>query len=70
MLTNEGGSKALVYVTQPYMNLDNARAEDDIDLMLGEPVNEPVRYPVTGGLPVSLDLNEIHDTSFYTPSYF
>lgn len=70
MLTNEGGSKALVYVTQPYMNLDNASMlRDDIDLMLGEPVNEPgIRVsPLTGGLPVSLDINKgIHDTQNYT----
>tara|TARA_B100001248_G_scaffold191622_1_gene146792 strand:+ start:114 stop:1538 length:1425 start_codon:yes stop_codon:yes gene_type:complete len=70
MLTNEGGSKALVYVTQPYMNLDNASMlRDDIDVMLGEPVNEPgIRVsPLTGGLPVSLDINKgIHDTQNYT----
>jgi predicted RND superfamily exporter protein len=70
MLTNEAGSKALVYVTQPYMNLDNASMlRDDIDVMLGEDLEEPgIRVsPLTGGLPVSLDINEgIHDTQSYT----
>jgi len=70
MLTNVDGSKALVYVTQPYMNLDNASMlRDDIDDMLGEPVEEQgIRVsPLTGGLPVSLDINEgIHDTQNYT----
>ncbi|RJU86124.1 MAG: hypothetical protein DWC02_05200 [Candidatus Poseidoniales archaeon] len=70
MLTNVDGSKALVYVTQPYMNLDNASMlRDDIDDMLGEPVEEQgIRVsPLTGGLPVSLDINEgIHDTQSYT----
>jgi len=70
MLTNEAGSKALVYVTQPYMNLDNASLlRDDIDVMLGEPMEEPgIRVsPLTGGLPVSLDINEgIHETQSYT----
>ena len=61
MLTNVDGTKALVYVTQPYMNLDNASLlRDDIDVMLGEPMDEPgIRVtPLTGGLPVSLDINE------------
>ena len=41
MLTNEGGSKALVYVTQPYMNLDNASVlRDEIDTMLADPMEE------------------------------
>lgn len=70
MLTNEAGSKALVYVTQPYMNLDNASMlRDDIDDMLEDPMEEPgIRVsPLTGGLPVSLDINEgIHDTQNYT----
>ena len=70
MLTNEEGSKALVYVTQPYMNLDNASMlRDDIDVMLNEPMEEQgIRVsPLTGGLPVSLDINEgIHDTQNYT----
>jgi predicted RND superfamily exporter protein len=70
MLTNEAGSKALVYVTQPYMNLDNASMlRDDIDVMLGDDLEEPgIRVsPLTGGLPVSLDINEgIHDTQSYT----
>lgn len=70
MLTNEIGSKALVYVSQPYMNLDNASAlRDEIDVMLSEPLEEDgIRVsPLTGGLPVSLDINEgIHDTQSYT----
>ena len=70
MLTNVEGSKALVYVTQPYMNLDNASLlRDDIDVMLGEPMEEQgIRVsPLTGGLPVSLDINEgIHETQSYT----
>ena len=70
MLTNVDGTKALVYVTQPYMNLDNASLlRDDIDVMLGEPMDEPgIRVtPLTGGLPVSLDINEgIHETQSYT----
>ena len=70
MLTNVDGSKALVYVTQPYMNLDNASMlRDDIDDMLDEPMEEQgIRVsPLTGGLPVSLDINEgIHDTQNYT----
>jgi predicted RND superfamily exporter protein len=42
---------------------------DDIDLMLTEPMEEQgIRVsPLTGGLPVSLDINEgIHDTQNYT----
>ena len=70
MLTNEIGSKALVYVSQPYMNLDNASSlRDEIDVMLSEPLEEDgIRVsPLTGGLPVSLDINEgIHDTQSYT----
>ena len=70
MLTNVDGTKALVYVTQPYMNLDNASMlRDDIDEMLVEPMEEPgIRVsPLTGGLPVSLDINEgIHETQSYT----
>ena len=69
-LTNVDGTKALVYVTQPYMNLDNASMlRDDIDEMLVEPMEEPgIRVsPLTGGLPVSLDINEgIHETQSYT----
>ena len=70
MLTNEVGSKALVYVTQPYMNLDNASMlRENIDVMLNEPMEQQgIRVsPLTGGLPVSLDINEgIHDTQSYT----
>jgi hypothetical protein len=70
MLTNEGGNKALVYVTQPYINLTAAsELRDEIDGMLNEPMDEPgIRVsPLTGGLPVSLDINKgIHDTQNYT----
>ncbi len=70
MLTNEGGSKALVYVTQPYLNLTGAgELRDQIDGMLSEPMDEPgIRVtPLTGGLPVSLDINKgIHETQSYT----
>ncbi|MDP6865106.1 MAG: MMPL family transporter [Candidatus Poseidoniaceae archaeon] len=70
MLTNEFGDKALVYVTQPYINLRVAsELRDDIDDMLNEPMEEPgiETSKLTGGLPVSLDINEgIHDTQNYT----
>ena len=70
MLTNEYGDKALVYVTQPYINLRVAsELRDDIDDMLNEPMEEPgiKTSKLTGGLPVSLDINEgIHDTQNYT----
>ena len=52
------------------MNLDNASLlRDDIDVMLGEPMEEEgIRVsPLTGGLGVSLDINEgIHETQSYT----
>ena len=70
MLTDEYGNKALVYVTQPYINLVEAgEYRDQIDDMLEEPMDEPgIRVSqLTGGLPVSLDINEgIHDTQNYT----
>jgi len=74
MLMNEAGDKALVYVTQPYMNLNYAgELRDDIDEMLNEEMPEPgiSTSPLTGGLPVSLDINAgIHDsqsqTTFFT----
>jgi predicted RND superfamily exporter protein len=70
MLMNEVGNKALVYVTQPYMNLNYAgELRDDIDEMLNEEMPEPgiSTSPLTGGLPVSLDINAgIHDSQSQT----
>ena len=70
MLMNEAGNKALVYVTQPYMNLNYAgELRDDIDLMLNEEMDEPgiSTSPLTGGLPVSLDINSgIHESQSQT----
>jgi hypothetical protein len=70
MLTNEAGSKALVYVIQPYMDLNYAGTlRDEIDSILDEPLSEPgiETSKLTGGLPVSLDINEgIHDTQTMT----
>ena len=54
------------------MNLDNASLlRDDIDVMLGEPMDEPgIRVtPLTGGLPVSLDINEGIQKHRVTPLY-
>ena len=61
MLLNEDGTKGIVYVTQPYMNLDYAsELRDDIDLMLQEDtgLDGTGASKLTGGLPVSLDINE------------
>lgn len=61
MLLNEDGTKGIVYVTQPYMNLDYAsELRDDIDLMLNEDtgLSGTGASKLTGGLPVSLDINE------------
>ena len=70
MLMNEGGTKAIVYVSQPYMNLNVAgELRDEIDEILGEgPKLLNTRTSLlTGGLPVSLDINEgIHDTQSTT----
>ena len=70
MLLNEGGTKAIVYVTQPYMNLNVAgELRDDIDEILSEgPTLLNTRTSLlTGGLPVSLDINKgIHDTQSTT----
>ena len=70
MLTNEGGTKALVYVTQPYMNLrDAGELRENIDTMLAEDIDEPglKASALTGGLPVSLDIDKgIHDTQSAT----
>ena len=70
MLLNENGDKAIVYVTQPYMNLNVAgELRDEIDGILGEgPTLLNTRTSLlTGGLPVSLDINDgIHDTQSKT----
>ena len=70
MLMNEGGTKAIVYVSQPYMNLNVAgELRDEIDDILAEgPTLLNTRTSLlTGGLPVSLDINEgIHDTQSTT----
>ena len=70
MLLNEDGTKAIVYVTQPYMNLNVAGGlRDEIDGMLSEEQDlENTRTSLlTGGLPVSLDINKgIHDTQNQT----
>ena len=70
MLMNEGGTKAIVYVSQPYMNLNVAgELRDEIDDILGEgPKLLNTRTSLlTGGLPVSLDINDgIHDTQSTT----
>jgi predicted RND superfamily exporter protein len=70
MLLNEAGTKAIVYVTQPYMNLNVAGGlRDEIDGMLSEeqPLEGTRTSLLTGGLPVSLDINKgIHDTQNQT----
>lgn len=70
MLMNEDNTKAIVYVTQPYMNLNVAgELRDEIDDILAEgPTLLNTRTSLlTGGLPVSLDINEgIHDTQSTT----
>ena len=70
MLLNEQGTKAIVYVSQPYMNLNVAgELRDEIDDILSEGpklLNTDTSL-LTGGLPVSLDINEgIHDTQSTT----
>ena len=70
MLLNEAGTKAIVYVTQPYMNLNVAGVlRDEIDGILSEEQALPDTRTslLTGGLPVSLDINKgIHDTQNQT----
>lgn len=70
MLLNEEGDKAIVYVTQPYMNLNVASdLRDEIDAILteGPTLPETRTSLLTGGLPVSLDINDgIHDTQTKT----
>ena len=70
MLLNKEGTKGIVYVTQPYMNLNAASVlRDQIDDMLVEDTGlEGTDSSIlTGGLPVSLDINEgIHDSQNLT----
>ncbi|MFB1004937.1 MAG: MMPL family transporter [Candidatus Poseidoniaceae archaeon] len=70
MLLNEEGTKAIVYVTQPYMNLNVAgELRNEIDGLLSEEpdVAKTSTSLLTGGLPVSLDINDgIHDTQTLT----
>ena len=70
MLLNKEGTKGIVYVTQPYMNLNAASVlRDQIDDMLVEDTGlEGTESSIlTGGLPVSLDINEgIHDSQNLT----
>ena len=70
MLLNEEGTKGIVYVTQPYMNLNAAAVlREDIDAMLDEDtgLEGTESSKLTGGLPVSLDINEgIHSSQNLT----
>ena len=71
MLLNEQQTKAIVYVTQPYMNLNVAgELRDEIDSLLQNepPVDDKTHASLlTGGLPVSLDINDgIHDAQTST----
>ena len=69
-LMNEDGTKAIVYVNQRYMNLNIAGGlRDQIDEILDEgPTLLNTRTSLlTGGLPVSLDINKgIHETQTTT----
>lgn len=70
MLLNEEETKAIVYVNQPYMNLNVAgELREEIDEILGagpDLLNTRTSL-LTGGLPVSLDINKgIHDTQTTT----
>ena len=70
MLMNENETKTLVYVEQPYMNLIRAGGlRDQIDIILDEEsiLLGTKTSKLTGGLPVSLDINKgIHDTQSLT----
>ena len=69
LLLNSLEDKALVYVEQPYMNLIFAGGlRDQIDEILEEERDDNLRTSkLTGGLPVSLDINKgIHDTQSTT----
>lgn len=70
MLLNQGETKAIVYVTQPYLNLnyaDGLRQEIDVILSEDTMLTGTQTTQLTGGLPVSLDINKgIHDTQTKT----
>lgn len=70
MLMNENETKTLVYVEQPYMNLITAGGlRDEIDSILVEDsiLLGTNTSKLTGGLPVSLDINKgIHKTQSLT----
>ena len=70
MLLNEEGTKGIVYVTQPYMNLNEAAVlRDQIDDILTQDtgLEGTESSKLTGGLPVSLDINEgIHSSQNLT----
>jgi len=70
MLMNEDESKTLVYVEQPYMNLIKAGGlRDEIDVILSDESEllDTNTSKLTGGLPVSLDINKgIHNTQSLT----
>lgn len=70
MLLNSNEGKGLVYCVQPYLNLVYAGGlRDQIDEILAEDntLNGTSTSKLTGGLPVSLDINEgIHDTQSST----
>ncbi len=70
MLLNEEGTKGIIYVTQPYMNLNEAAVlREDIDEMLEKDtgLEGTEASKLTGGLPVSLDINEgIHSSQNLT----
>ena len=70
MLLNERGTKGIVYVSQPYMNLNIAGdLRDQIDSILstGPSLANTRTSLLTGGLPVSLDINDgIHETQSVT----
>ena len=70
MLLNQDETKAIVYVDQPYMNLNIAAGlRNQIDEILTQPpeLQQTRTSKLTGGLPVSLDINDgIHDTQSRT----
>ena len=70
MLLNQDETKAIVYVDQPYMNLNIAAGlRNQIDDILTQPpeLQQTRTSKLTGGLPVSLDINDgIHDTQSRT----
>lgn len=70
MLLNQDETKAIIYVDQPYMNLNIAAGlRNQIDDILTQPpeLQQTRTSKLTGGLPVSLDINDgIHDTQSRT----